>query len=308
MKKILALLVVSAIAVSCGNDTPDPTDKKYATDSLTVSPSQNVLVFETTGAWCQYCPNGAAALRKAILRNPEGRILGMAAHTGDVLETPVATLLNTMWPASGVPNFYINGNDAGQSIAGPIAASLTSIPEMGVATAVAETDTSYEVYAKVQVFKETRGTTYTVQSYLMYEGLDAKQYGLIDLNQVSSVPVVTKGSGAQPSIWAVDTVGKKAGDVYQHEHLPIMPSITSNPFGIVLDTVNPLGNNFFEGDIFGTQYTPIKLRISKKPLAALNAIVPLDPKKFYVLTVVWKERLDGTGGFLFVNGIEDHLE
>lgn len=308
MKKVLALFALSALVAACGTDKPDPDPVKYATDSLTVSAAQNVLVFETTGAWCQYCPNGAASLRRAVLRNPKGRILAMAAHTGDVLETPVATLLNTMWTASGVPNFYINGNDAGQSISGPIGSALTSEPEMGVATAVVETDTSYEVYAKVQVFKETRGTTYTVQSYLMYEGVDAKQYGLVDLNQTSSVSIVNKGSGATPSTWAVDTVGKKAGDTYVHEHLPVMPSITANPFGVILDTVNPLGNNFFEGDVFGTQYTPIKLRISKKPLAALNAIVPLDPKKFYVMTIVWKERLDGTGGYLYVNGIEDHLD
>jgi hypothetical protein len=34
----------------------------------------------------------------------------------------------------------------------------------------------------------------------------------------------------------------------------------------------------------------------------------LDPKKFYVMTIVWKQRLDGSGGYLYINGVEDHLD
>lgn len=315
MKKIFLLLVAAAVGISC-DGTIEPTPTPYATDSLTVSANQNVLLVETTGAWCQYCPNGAAMMRKAD-RLYDDRVIAIASHTGDALETPIATLLNINYPTTGVPNFYVNNTDAGQNIDGPLAAGMSGTPEMGVATAVEVNDSTIDVYAKVQVFTETRGNSYFVQSYLMLEGLDAKTYGLIDLNQTSSVSIVQTGSGATPSVWTVDTVGKKAGDTYQHEHLPLTASGTSNPWGVLLDTVNPLGNNFFVGDIFGTEYTPIVLKIRKSNLVALatlagyssvNAMMA-DPKYvFYVNTIVWKLRQDGTTGYLYVNGVHDNID
>ena len=65
--KQLAYLSLAAVALaSCTKPEPDPIPEVYITDSLTVNPDQKVLVIETTGTWCQYCPNGAELMLIAL--------------------------------------------------------------------------------------------------------------------------------------------------------------------------------------------------------------------------------------------------
>ena len=107
----LASLAVLILA-SCQDEVIDPLPEVYITDSLTVSPKQKVLVIETTGTWCQYCPNGAQSMIIATNTfndsvNHESLIIPFASHTGDPLESSVQTALNTAFPTTGVPNFYV---------------------------------------------------------------------------------------------------------------------------------------------------------------------------------------------------------
>ena len=176
-------------------------------------------------------------------------------------------------------------------------------PKVGVTHAWqynASGDTIY-VYPKVQFFQNAKDAKYYVQSYLLVTNVDAKEYSAggipVNLNQVSSVPIVTTGSGATPSTWAVDTVGKKSGDIYTHDHIPVVQGVTDFQWGVTLDTVNPLGRSYFKGDIFGSKYTPIQIKLPK--------MLPSVPGVEYeVVTIIWSERYDGTAGVLFVNGYE----
>jgi hypothetical protein len=61
MKKIIALgaFVGALFMTSCEPNGPAEEPATYPGDSLTVSNAARPLVIETTGAWCQYCPNGA---------------------------------------------------------------------------------------------------------------------------------------------------------------------------------------------------------------------------------------------------------
>ena len=140
MKKIFSLAVLALVAASCTKPEPEPTPEKYITDDLVVTEDQKAFLIETTGTWCQYCPNGAALMLKELRKyNVDGdsniRAIGFASHTGDLLETPVQTLLNNTFPTSGVPNFYVNNADAGQSISGPVAAALSGIPVVEIGRA-----------------------------------------------------------------------------------------------------------------------------------------------------------------------------
>jgi hypothetical protein len=231
------------------------------------------------------------------------RVIGFASHTGDLLETPVQTLLNNAFPTSGVPNFYVNNADAGQSISGPVSAALSGTPVVGVAHVHHENATGDTVIVdvKVQFFEDSKNTSYFVQSYLLATGIEAREYTVngmpVNLNQVSSVPIVTTGSGVTPSTWAVDTVGKKSGDIYTHDHVPVVSGVTGFEWGVTLDTVNPLGRSYFKGDIFGSKYTPIQIKLPK--------VLPSVPGVEYeVVTIIWSERFDGTAGVLYVNGFE----
>ena len=315
-----ASLALFALA-ACKPTEPEPVPEVYITDSLTVSPKQKVLVIETTGTWCQYCPNGAQSMLMAINTfndtvNHEALIFQFASHTGDPFESSVQTALNTAFPTTGVPNFYVQNADAGQDIMGPIAGAIDDEPKVGVTHAWvmnATNDTIY-VYPKVQFFEDHKDAQYYVQSYVLVTNIDAKEYNaggpVINLNQVSSVPIVTTGSGAIPTKWTgqVDPLTKKvAGDIYQHDHIPMTSGLTPNAFGVELDSINPLGNDFFEGDIFGSKFTPIVIKIPLNKDIQMQAVRQLLPNvKLEVATLLWTPRLDGEPGVLFVNGHIDH--
>ena len=59
MKKNISFLLVGFICiVSCNKD-----DEDGMNGVLEPTQTQRALVVETTGTWCQYCPNGAATLK-----------------------------------------------------------------------------------------------------------------------------------------------------------------------------------------------------------------------------------------------------
>lgn len=319
MKNYLIAGVAVLALASCRKPEPEPTPEVYITDSLTVSTKQKVLVIETTGTWCQYCPNGAQSMLMAMNAyndsvNHEALVIPFASHTGDPFETALQTALNNAFPTTGVPNFYVQNADAGQDIMGPIAGALLNEPSVGVNHAwVQKGDTIY-VYPKVEFFKDRKDAKYYVQSYVLVTNIDAKEYNangaVINLNQVSSVPIATTGSGPTPTKWTAQVnpaTKKKAGDIYQHDHTPMTAGLTPNPFGVELDSINPLNDDFFEGDIFGSKYTPIVIKIPLNKDIQMQAVRGLLPNvKLEVATLIWEPRSDGEPGVLFVNGHIDH--
>ena len=107
MKKI-GLIILSATFVlgACKKESDTAATDTYPTSGLTVSPQQNVLLVETTGAWCQYCPNGAVSMTEAIATFGN-KILPVAVHSNDALTAPISGIWDANFPTSGVPNFYV---------------------------------------------------------------------------------------------------------------------------------------------------------------------------------------------------------
>ena len=91
MKKLIALSAVfgALFITSCDTGGPEPAPATYPGDSLTVSGVVRPLVIETTGAWCQYCPNGAEIM--AMLDGVLGdSVVLVANHVGDWFSTSAA--------------------------------------------------------------------------------------------------------------------------------------------------------------------------------------------------------------------------
>ncbi|MEO6832397.1 MAG: Omp28-related outer membrane protein [Chitinophagaceae bacterium] len=68
-KKLLFSLFATAVASSV-----------FAQSSVTTNGVKNVLVEESTGAWCQYCPDGAVYLANLIAANSQ--VIGVSIHGG----------------------------------------------------------------------------------------------------------------------------------------------------------------------------------------------------------------------------------
>jgi hypothetical protein len=131
----------------------------------------------------------------------------IANHVGDWFSTDNAASakFDDNFPTSGVPNFYVNNTDVGQSPAAAAAAATLADVAFGVEADVMNDGTKLVVYPRVKALETNVDNVYMIQSYLLLNGVEAKDYGNgVDLNQVSSLPKVSTGSGATPTTWAQD--------------------------------------------------------------------------------------------------------
>ena len=333
MKKLIALsaLVSTVFLSSCETGGSEPTPMTYPGDSLSVSSLARPLVIETTGAWCQYCPNGAEIM--AMVDGIMGdSVVLVANHVGDWFANgnAASAAFDGNFPTSGVPNFYVNNTDVGQSPTAAAGAALMNDVAFGVEAEVADSSGKIIVYPRIKCLETKLNEVYMVQSYLLINGVIAKDYGGgVDLNQVSSLPKVTTGSGSTPSMWSQDaaeiTSGVymiKSGTVYTHDEALFGHATTAvkgwinSPDATIADTtgvslgvwgmnladLNALGSSYAAGDIFGTRYSPVQLEINKPTLpAGMEA-------DYSVATIIWQLRQDGSGAYDYINGSVTHVD
>ena len=326
MKKILLSLSVVAIAAattSCNKNNGGETAPTYPGDSLVVEDKTRPLVLETTGAWCQYCPNGAEIMIGLEAYLGHDAVL-LANHVGDYFATGltnnVEALFSANFPAQGVPNFYVNNEDVGQSPTASASAGVFVDPDVGVAAEVTANDSGWVVTPRVEFFENVSGTQYLINAYLSLDSVAAKDYGNgVDLNQTSSVSSVTTGSGTAPTIWATDAAVVNGvpvisqGDVYYHtgalnsrstmyskgwseDPNSTVETAALSDWGLALSDVNPLMDDFAAGDVFGTRYTPFQLHVARPTIAPLES-------NFSIHVIIWKVSTDVAGQYDYVNGV-----
>ena len=255
----------------------------------------------------------------------------IANHVGDWFSTDneASAKFDDNFPTSGVPNFYVNNTDVGQSPATAAAAATMAEVAFSLEADVMTntTGTSFTVYPRIKVLETKTENIYMVQSYLLLNGVVAKDYGNgVDLNQVSSLPKVSTGSGTTPTTWAQDAAVVAgvplitSGTTYTHDEVLYRHATTAvvgwfestdattsdtsmvalGPWGMNLGDINPLGNAYAAGDIYGTRYTPFQFHIEKPTL-------PFDAD-FSVATIIWELRQDGSGDYDYINGVVTHID
>ena len=304
-----ALLIVAAALASCdkdddnsssgGNNAPDPIA------GLVVKNQSNVLLVENTGAWCQYCPNGAEIMLN--LAANYDFIVPVALHNNDGLMNPSSVIWDSIFVQDGFPTIHVNGEALANYNDAEATALLASTDPavLGVAHNVEDADTSWLVHVKAEFFQDAIQKNYFLQSFLILENVLAKDNSAVggtDLRQVSSVQWVDKGPTGGSSIWNVDagfvdtTPTVRAGDDFYHkDNLWAFAEGDSNmtQWGLPLAAVNPFGSDYAAGDVIGSKYTPIRFHIDKpSDLAGLNVV------GYKVLTVVWELVLDG-GNYVY---------
>ena len=339
MKKFIALSAVfgALLFSSCETGTNEPAPATYPGDSLTVTSQARPLVIETTGAWCQYCPNGAEIM--TVIDHVLGdSVVLVANHVGDWFATDNAAsgAFDDNFPTAGVPNFYVNNTDQGQSPTAAATAAIFDEVAFGVEAYVVDSANKLIVYPRVKCLETNLNQVFMLQSYLLLNGVVAKEYtdssgATVDLHQVSSVAIVTTGSGTVPTTWAQDagefpsgsgTYLIEAGTNYTHDEalfghattavkgwinsdntdIADTTAVTLGPWGMNLSDLNPLGGSYAAGDVFGTRYSPVQFEITKPTLPAGMAA------DFSVATIVWQLRQDGSGDYDYVNGAVTHVD
>ena len=331
MKKLVAFgaIVGALFMTSCEPNGPAVEPAIYPGDSLIVSNLARPLVIEETRTSCQYCPRGTEIM--AILNGVLGdSVVLIANHVGDWFSTDntSSSQFAENWPTSSTPNFYVNNTkvEENQSIASATAATLAEVP-LGIEVNIEKGDNLVTIYPRVKVLETTLDKVYLIQSYLLLNGVVAKEYSSgLDLNQTSSVPKVSTGSGSTPTTWAQDaalvngTPLIKSGTIYTHDEVLYRHAtaavigwvesddaatsdtsmVSLGPWGMNLGDLNPLGNAFAAGDVYGTRYTPMQFHIDIPTTLPFNA-------DYSVATIVWELRQDGSGDYDYVNGVVTHV-
>ena len=306
MNKLFALSIAGLMLVSaCKKDEETKTNDTTPNpiEGLVVLERTNVLVVENTGAWCQYCPNGAEMMIQ--MHKAYDYVVPVAVHNADPLTTPTASAWEAAFPAPGYPSIHVNGKLVESlsisSLESEVLSASATLPTMGVAHKTTKNDTAILVDVKVEVFEDMSNRNFVIQSYLLLDGVLAKDYGTFDLRQTSSLPFVDKGPSGGFSRWTQDRAlvnnepQVKANDPYLHYDnvwSTAMGDTLHSVAGTNLGLVNPFGVDYVRGDVFGTRYTPLHFWFE---LPTLNDPVAqaLDFTGYKVLTVITELVEDG---------------
>jgi hypothetical protein len=219
---------------------------------------------------------------------------------GELLNTEFSdTLANQLMAKT--PGIYINGENGATWDEDLFEAALARKPLVAVAHRGGQNDTAYYTDVKVKFFRDTTSTIIYVNSFLLSD-FDAEDDGILDLTLPSFNGVVQTVAGQ--TVYDTDFYNPdssfviKKGSPYVHRDVALAanPHIFSRGINLALD-INPFTEEFYEGDILGTEFTPIRIYI-KKP-ANLDPLVAekISPK---FLTVVWTADLEN-GGWKLLN-------
>lgn len=91
-----------------GNPDANPandTSQVHAIYSVSTKPAKKTLLEQATGAWCQYCPDGAVKFKQLINSNPN--VIGYTVHDYDAMSNDQTDSINAEF-AGGFPTGYID--------------------------------------------------------------------------------------------------------------------------------------------------------------------------------------------------------
>jgi hypothetical protein len=110
MKKIIflaGLLAVTLVSCKKNNDDDDSGSGGGPSATIPTTFTQKVLLEEFTGAWCGYCPRGAAT-SETLETSKAGKFIPVAVHSGDVMEITYGAFIDNLFNTVGYPSGMIN--------------------------------------------------------------------------------------------------------------------------------------------------------------------------------------------------------
>lgn len=304
-----ALPIAAATLVGCSPTDNNDVENSYPSNNVQVKMQQNMYVAEITAVDCRTCPITQEAMEIMKAQHP-GKIIPISLHADTLFvedANPVASALGI----DQTNNFLLFINQLQlTSSTNPLDEMNTLIeanipPLLGVGHATREVDSAWLIYPKVEFFSDLSGDYY-IQSYVTMGNIAAKTFGSIDLIQQVSDPRLKVGSGTEPTKWTanggqVDSVTYlfKAGDDYKHEDVLLAAGVNdTNYMGLPLSVISPLGANYFLGDVFGNQYTPIEI-VVPKPEFDMPAYLGAE---LHVVTIIWQRFAGSPDVYSYVNG------
>lgn len=187
---------------------------------------KKTFVQEFTGAWCQFCPDGAIKLAELMANDPD--VIGVAIHNSDGMVTPEGKTIDdtyaTGYPSATIDNYLFNGEtDVAQSrnLWSNFAADRQALPVPGKVSIISKT---YDA--------ATRQLDVTVQADFVVEAESDFRFNLY------LVEDSIKGTGNQfDQVNAYNTTAGhpmqgKGNPIKNYQHMHVVTKILGGAWGV----------------------------------------------------------------------------
>jgi hypothetical protein len=266
MKKILFPVLAILALVSCEED-PVAVIPGYPTDGLVLREEQKLLFHTKTSLSATAA--SFAAFNLIIDEEYANRIYTTSSFSmGDALHTEFSDTISNRLGISS-QGVVVNGQNALALDQDDLDVMLMKEPLLAVAHKGGQNDTAWFTDVKLKFFRDTSVFFIYVESYLMsdFKATEDTASG-IDLRIPAFPDVVREENGMSvfdDDVYGFDSVlVAKNGDPVRHEDVVLLgnPHFTTRGINIAQD-VNIFGTQFNEGDVLGTEFTPIRVYIKK---------------------------------------------
>ncbi len=293
MKKILLLAAVSLALFSCEDKDPPMTGgPNYPTDNLNLDRKRTSLLmqgFSTTSTL-------SASLQVAakVMESRFGDSLNHIALSNDPMDffyREQSDTIHSNFMSPMLPYFIADNEEAPlEEVEMAIRMELMEKPIMAVNHKVSTNDTAHVIDVKVQFYDDTLSSGIFVETYLLGK-VPAEVYGTganeTDL-RIGAAGNFIKNTDLK-SFWDTDFPNYDStgnvitkGQAYFHDNIVIDQFANSHTYGTRLSDYWSFGGQYTEGDVIGTEFTPIRHYFLKSAINKKK--YPVNPK---FLTVVW---------------------
>ena len=198
MKRSITIIRIFTLTLLFGMNVWNCEDEKK---EPTIGPvpesfTKKVLIEEFTGAWCGYCPDGAYRLENIISENI-GNVIGVSAHSGDLMEVQQTYFLESTYSNPGYPSGMVDRSNYNGIVSvnrgywGYIASEqLLKIAPCGLAikSKVKNNTASINVHAgfNTNLSGDHRLTVYLIEDGVVGSGYGYDQMNFYDLDSTST--------------------------------------------------------------------------------------------------------------------------
>ena len=187
MKKLIFILALSVVAMSCKKD-----DAGSATSITNVSSTYKVMVVEFTATWCSPCGAFGYPNWEAAHNNHPYKTTGISLHRADDISdanSPAQVALETYWGFSGSPSGAVNNGSAfyPTTVDNTVTSTLSGkIANAGVGISKTLSGNTLTINTKSVFFNNVTGdvylAVYVVENDIM--NIQASQTGVVKHNHV----------------------------------------------------------------------------------------------------------------------------
>ncbi|WP_299111227.1 Omp28-related outer membrane protein [uncultured Winogradskyella sp.] len=183
-------ITVTITAINGGADN-NPADNSLMIpfNTMTQSGTKAVLIEESTGTWCGWCPRGTVGLDYMSSTYPN-TVVAIAVHNGDPMtvaeyDTALVNVIGTGWPNSGVDRKLV-GVDPGQaSLQGAYNTQINEVVPLNLSASASQVGNNLTISAKANFFTNFSNANLRLGVIITEDGVTGTSNGYAHVNYYS---------------------------------------------------------------------------------------------------------------------------